>query len=130
MGQYCSISEACIDSLDSLIKHTLQVSLRQCTALEVLHRLDILRNLYCLLILDRRHLPLSQLFSHLWVVSQVELGAYEDNRDIWRMVLSLWIPLQPVSSACIAFTPELTLALTLSNDDGETMLKQMRKTSV
>lgn len=59
------------DSLDRLVKHALQIPLRQRRALQVFDRLDILRNLHRLLVLDGRHLSLPQLLSHFRVVSKI-----------------------------------------------------------
>jgi hypothetical protein len=81
-------------SLDRLIKHTLQIPLRQSRALEVLHRSDLLCNLHRLLILYWLHLTLAQLLFHLRVVSQVKLRANEDDRYAWCVMFDLGMPLR------------------------------------
>ena len=89
------------DLLDRLIKHALQIPLRQGRALEVLDRLDLLGHLHGLLVLYRLHLTLSQLLLHLRVVAQVELGADEDDGHAGRMMFYFGVPLwkQSVTSS-------------------------------
>ena len=62
-------------SLDSFVKHALQIPLRQSRALEVLDGFDVLGDLDCLFVLYGLHLTLAQLLFGVWVVAQVELGA-------------------------------------------------------
>lgn len=117
--------------LDRLVEHALQVPLGESGTFHVLHSLDVLCYLHSLLILNWRHLTLSQLFAHFGVVSQVELGAYEDDGNAGCVVLDFRVPLVVISKVLAGDMRQMrTLALTLSNDDGLTMEKQMRKTSV
>ena len=76
-----------------LVEDTLQVSLCERGALQVFHRLDILRDLYCLLVLYWRHLSLPELLSHFWIVSKIEFCAYKDDRYSRRVVLYFGVPL-------------------------------------
>ena len=120
-------------SLDRFIKHALQIPLGQGRALKVLDRLDLLGHLHGLFVLDRGHLSLSQLFADFGVVSEIEFGADEYNGYTRRVVLDLWVPLSFLLVSCKLFVLNSdipTFALTLSNDEGLTMEKQIRKTSV
>ena len=74
-----------------------------------------------------------KLFPDFGVVSQVELGANEYNGYARCMMLDLRIPLcyrVSEQSRIRERMTRLTFALTLSKDDGLTIEKHMRKTSV
>lgn len=76
---------------------------------------------------------MSQLFADFGVVSEIEFGADEYNGYTRRVVLDLWVPLSFLLVSCKLFVLNSdvpTFALTLSNDEGLTMEKQIRKTSV
>lgn len=119
---------------NSFVENTLEVALGESRALEVF----VCANLLCanqrLLVRHRLHALLSQRLESCTVFSQIELCADKNDGNIRGMVIDLGIPLcyQSVGSPwCIRGTrKQLTLALTLSNDGGLTMEKQMRKTSV
>lgn len=83
----------------------------------------------------RLHSLLSEALQSLGVFSQIQLGANEDDWNVGRVMIDLWVPLWRIVSHFFAFVRWvanglLTLALTLSNDGGLTMEKQMRNTSV
>lgn len=78
---------------DSLVKHALQVALSECGALEVLMCADLLGDGQGLLVRDGLHLAGAQGFGGGAVVSQVELGADQDDGDVGGMVLDLGVPL-------------------------------------
>lgn len=78
---------------DGFVKHALQVTLRQCRALEVLMCADLLGHGQGLLVRDGLHLSGSQGLGGVAVVSQVELGAHEDDGDVGGVVFDLRIPL-------------------------------------
>jgi len=119
------------DVLDRFVKDALEVPLRQCRALQIFHRPDLFGDLHGALVGDRGHLPLSQLLAHFRIISEVEFGADQNDGDAWRVMLDFRVPLRRISAhSPPGGTTILTLALTLSNDDGLTMEKQMRKTSV
>ena len=121
---------------DGLIKDCLEVSLGQCRALEVFDRLDLLGAVQSLLIRHGRHALLGQTPNRLGVLAKIELGANKDDRDVGGVVVDLGVPLPEwLSRVFLSQTNanglmELTFALTLSNDGGLTMEKQMRNTSV
>jgi len=120
-----------INSPDRLIKNVLQIPLCERRTLHVLVCLDVFCDLDSLLVLNRRHLLLAQVLPCAFVIPQVQLCADEDDWNIGRMVLDFWIPLEVHQSEFeVDASICRTLALTLSNDGGETMEKQMRKTSV
>lgn len=83
---------------------------------------------------DGRHLPVSQLLLRVLVLSQVQLCANQNDRDVWRMMLNLRVPLftRSVHNPCRgAWLPgRLAFVLTFSKLGGDTSEKQMRKTSV
>lgn len=115
--------------LDGLVKHRLEVPLREGRALHVLDSLDILVHLHALLVLYRRHLALSELLADLGVVAQIQLCADQDEWDARGVMLNLWIPLDGSAVSSLLLDGH-TFALTLSNEEGDTMEKQIRKTSV
>jgi hypothetical protein len=82
---------------DGLVEDALQVALCQGGALEVLLRLDLLGHHDRLLVLDGRHLLLPQRLLGALVVSQVELGADEDDGHPRRVMVDLGVPLGAVS---------------------------------
>jgi hypothetical protein len=82
-----------LDVLDSFIEYTLQISLCQGRALQVLDSLDVLSNLHSLLVLNWRHLALSELLANLWVIAQIELGAYKDDWNAGCVMLNFRVPL-------------------------------------
>ena len=120
------------DVLDSLIKDALEIPLRERGALEVLDGPDVLVDLHGLLVGDRHLLTLPQLLAHFGVVSQIELRAHEYDGHAGRVMLDFWVPLCAASMAESQRGLGMfhTFAFTLSNDEGLTMEKQMRKTSV
>lgn len=79
--------------LDRLVKHALQIPLRQGRALEVLDGLDVLGDPDRLLVLYGLHLALAQLLLDLGVVAEVELCADQDDGDAGRVVLDFGVPL-------------------------------------
>lgn len=93
-----------------------------------------------LLIGDGLHLPLAKGLCSRAIISQIELGADKNDGDIRGVVLDLGVPLHrqkgqkglstKVWAVALCEKGVITLALTLSNDGGLTMEKQMRKTSV
>lgn len=95
---------------------------------------DFLGHSQSLFVGDGLHLSLSESIYGTTVVSQIELGADQDDGNVGGMVFNLREPLHPsgsVSGPPIGREGEgSTLALTLSNDGGLTMEKQIRKTSV
>ena len=89
----------CRESIpNSLVKHTLQVALRQSRTFQVLVCADLLGHRQGLLVGHRLHLPLAESFGGCAVVSQIELGADQDDRDVGGMVFNLGEPLRSVSS--------------------------------
>ena len=127
-----------------LIKNTLQVPLGQRRTLKILVRLDLLSTSKRLVVGYWLHALLAERLEGCWVVAKIELGADEDDGDVWSVVLDLWEPLVCISCCAVdrrrleehwegsesRVVGKRTLALTLSKDGGETMEKQMRKTSV
>lgn len=82
---------------DRLVKDTLQVALGECGALEVLVCADFLGHDQGLLVRDRLHLAGSQSLGCCAVVSQIELGAHQDDGDIGGVVFNLGVPLVTIS---------------------------------
>lgn len=93
---------------------------------------DLLGHGQGLLVRDRLHLAGSQGLGGCAIVSQVELGADQDDGDIGGVVFDLGVPLAGCQSrgAGGIRRGNRTLAFTLSNDGGLTIEKQIRKTSV
>ncbi len=81
------------DAPDGLVKDALQVALCEGRALEVLLRLDLLGDHDGLLVLNGRHLLLAQRLLGALVISQIELGADEDDGHARRVVVDLGVPL-------------------------------------
>ena len=131
---------------DSFVEHTLQIALCKGRTFEVLVRTDLLGHGQRLLVRYGFHLSCAKAVCGRSIVSQVQLGTDEDDRDIGGMMFDFRIPLRThtigqlplVSHARSDLHSTLhgderkgnTLALTLSKDGGLTMEKQMRKTSV
>ena len=88
------------NALNSLVKNTLQIPLRQRGALQILDRANLLSDLHGLLVLDGRHFALAQLLAHFRVVAQVELGAHQNDGDAWGVVLDFGEPLLHAHGAC------------------------------
>ena len=82
---------------DCLVKYTLQVALRERRTLEVLLCLDLLCDHDGLLVLNGRHLLLSERLLGRLVVPQVEFCANEDDGYTRRVMIYLWVPLASVS---------------------------------
>lgn len=81
-------------ALDRLVEHALQIPLRECGALEILDRADLLGHLHGLLVLYGRHLALTELLTHFRIVAEVEFGADEDDRDARGVVFDFREPLE------------------------------------
>lgn len=77
---------------NGLIKHALQVALRQCRALQVLVGLDLLGHLQRLLVRDGGHLLRTEGLVGCRVILQIELGTHQDDRHAGRVVLDLRVP--------------------------------------
>ena len=90
-----------LDGLDRFVEDTLQIPLRERGALEVLHRLDVFRNLHSLLVLYGCHLPLAQRLANLMIVSEIELRADENDGNAGCVMLDFGIPLNKISFAFI-----------------------------
>jgi hypothetical protein len=127
------------NSPDSLIEDTFQVSLRQCRAFKVLVGSNLLCARQCLIVRHGFHPLLTKGVEGGGILSQVELGADENDRNIGGVVVNLGVPL----GLSLAIGPRyittmrhcqdlqsITLAFTLSNDGGLTIEKQIKKTSV
>jgi hypothetical protein len=78
---------------DSLVKHALQVALSERGALEILMCADLLGDGQGLLVRDGLHLAGAQGFGRGAVISQVELGADQDDGDVGGVVFDLGVPL-------------------------------------
>ena len=127
-----------VGSPDGFVENALQVTLSQGRALKILAGLDFLGASQRLLIRNRFHSLRAQRVKCCSVFTQIELGAHQDDRDIRGVVVDFGVPLvsqvisiyRPLSVAVFAGSRFRTLALTLSNEGGLTMEKQIRKTSV
>lgn len=76
-----------------LVKHVLQLVLRQRTALDVLDRSQVLGHPLAVLLCDGAHLLLGEFFPHAAVVSQIGLGAHDEAGDARAVVVNLGEPL-------------------------------------
>lgn len=130
---------------NGLVKDALEVALRQGRALEVLVRPDILGAHERLVVRHGLHALLTQRFQRRGVLAEIQLRADENDRHVRCVVVDFGVPLGVVlvlwqcsgySTAAVRL-PEFvrpgairTFALTLSNDGGLTMEKQIKKTSV
>lgn len=131
---------------NSLVKDTLEISLRQSGTLNVLvdnlvrlvHILDVVEHV---LVSDRLHVLLGQGSAGARVVSKIDLGANQDDGGSGRVMSDLRKPLFKGSDASFFLirtetiqkrreSATRTFAATLSYDGGLTTEKQMRKTSV
>jgi hypothetical protein len=81
------------DVPDSFVKDTFEVPLGQCRALEVLLRLDFPADLKRLLVLDGLSAHLSHALLGSFVISQIQLGTDEDDRNARSVVFNLGCPL-------------------------------------
>lgn len=111
-------------------------------------RADLLGNGERLFVGYGLHLSCAEGVCGRFIVSQVKLGTNQDDRDVGGMVFNFRKPLHHVSfivyfARSVGSTygrcgdllgkkkeKKSTLALTLSNEGGLTMEKQIRKTSV
>ena len=87
---------------DGLVEDALQVALCERRALEVLLRLDLLGDHDGLLVLDGRHLLLTERLLGALVIAEIELCADEDNGYTGRVVVNLRVPLHAVSHGIAA----------------------------
>ena len=95
-----SSSSRCIPNC--LVENTLQVTLCEGGAFQVLLCFDLLGDYNCLLVLNWRHLLLPErLFGGL-VVSQIELRTDKNDGHAWCMVVNLGVPLRTVSRDLLA----------------------------
>ena len=86
----------CASSSSSyLIENVLELELRQCRALDVLHGAQIPRHSLAIFFPDRLHLLLGELVAHLWIISQIGLGADDQTWYTRAVVVDLWEPLFP-----------------------------------
>lgn len=64
-------------------------------------RLDLLSTPKRLVIGYWLHALLAERLEGCWVIAEIELGADEDDGDVWSVVLDLWEPLVCVSCCAI-----------------------------
>jgi hypothetical protein len=83
---------------DSLVKDTLEVSLRQSRALKVLVRLNLLGTSEGLLVRHWLHALLAQRLESRGVLPQIQLSADQDDGDVWGMMVDLRVPLSATVS--------------------------------
>ena len=114
---------------DSLVKDRFEIPLCECWTFQVFDSSNLFGDCKGLFVRYRLHLLRSQFFSLCSILSQIKLGSDEDNRYTWCVMLDFRIPLQNVSYWLLSVS-KLTFALTLSNDAGPTILKQIKNTSV
>jgi len=81
-------------STDGLIEHSLQALLRQSAALQILHSANGLGHLKRALLADHVQAFAGELRGRGLIVSQIGLGADEDDRHVGRVVLNLRVPLR------------------------------------
>lgn len=79
--------------LPYLIKHILELELRQSTALDILDSAELLGHPLAVLPSHGGHLLLGQLLSDAGVVSQIDLGADDEAGDAGAVVVDLGEPL-------------------------------------
>lgn len=77
----------------NLIKHILQLKLRQSRALDVLDGAQVLGHALAVLFPHRLHLLLAKLLSHLRIVTQIRLGADDQTGHAGAVVVDLGEPL-------------------------------------
>jgi hypothetical protein len=75
-----------------LVKHILELVLRQRTAFDVFNRAEVLRHTLAVLSADRGHLLLSKLLSDTGVISQIDLSTDNQAGDAWAVVVDLGEP--------------------------------------
>lgn len=75
-----------------LVKHILQLILRQSTALDVLDRTQVLGHSLTILSPHRCHLLLGQLLLYAGIVSQIDLCADNEAGDAGAVVMDLGEP--------------------------------------
>jgi hypothetical protein len=78
-----------------LIKHVLQLELRQSRALHVLDSAKVLGHTLAVFFPHRLHLLLAKLIAHLLVLAQICLSANNEARDTRAVVVDLREPLFP-----------------------------------
>lgn len=76
-----------------LIKHILELVLRQGTTLDVLHRAQLFSHPLTILLPHRLHLLLGQLVLDTRIVSQIDLCTNNKAGNTRAMVVNLWEPL-------------------------------------
>lgn len=67
---------------DRFIENPLQTLLCQRRTLQILCRMNVPCHLVTLSVCDRLHPPIPQLCDGLWVLSQIQLGPYEDGWNV------------------------------------------------
>lgn len=75
-----------------LVKHVLEFVLRQSTALDVLHRAQILCHALAILLPHRLHLLLGQFLPHARVIPQIDLCSDNEAGDARAVVVDLGEP--------------------------------------
>lgn len=78
-----------------LVKHILQLELRECRALHVLDSAKVLGHALAVFFPHRLHLLLAKLLTDLRVVAQIGLGANNETRHARAVVVDLGEPLFP-----------------------------------
>lgn len=76
-----------------LVKHILELVLRQRTALDVFNRAEVLCHTLTILSADRGHLLLGKLLSDAGVISQIDLGSDNEAGNAGAVVVNLGEPL-------------------------------------
>lgn len=84
-----------IDARSYLIKHILQLVLRQRRAFHVFDGTQLLRHPITILLANRLHLLLGQFLADNWVITQIGLGADNETWHTWAVVVDFWEPLFP-----------------------------------
>lgn len=79
---------------DSLIKDTLEISLCESGALEILVSLDLLGTGKGLLVGNGLHSLLSEGFECSGILAKIELGADQNDGDVGSVMIDLGIPLE------------------------------------
>lgn len=82
------------DSPNGLIKHTLQIPLRERRTFHVLHSPNLLGNQHSLFVLDGGAPLLPQAILSRLVISEIELRADEDNGNSGCVMLNFRVPLR------------------------------------
>ena len=84
-----------IEDKSYLVEHILQLELRKSRALDVLDSAEVLGHALAILFPHRLHFLLAKLLAHLWVVTQICLGADDETRHTGAVVVDLGEPLLP-----------------------------------